>query len=243
MKKTVFITGGSRGIGASCVRKFNSEGWNVVFTYKKEKEAAEALVKELGDGNALALPLDLEKDDIRKILNTGRTYFGVKAYDGLVVNAGISIGGELNRMEDDQISLILQVNLKGAMDTVKYAIPEMIEAKAGNIVLISSMWGFRGASCESVYSATKSGLEGFGRSMALELAPSGIRVNMVAPGVINTDMNKGYSPRELHELKEATPLGRLGEPEDVAQAVYFLISEDSSFITGQVLGVDGGITV
>ena len=117
----------------------------------------------------------------------------------------------------------------------------MVSKGAGAIILISSIWGQSGASCETVYSATKAGIIGFGKSLALELGPAGVRVNVVAPGVIDTDMNKGYTGEELTEMIDSTPLGRIGDPEDVAEGVFFLASEKASFITGQVLGIDGGI--
>lgn len=244
-KKTVFITGGSRGIGRACVNKFFQEGWRVAFTYNNEREASEELARELGEENAVCLRLNLEEDSsqVSKAIKEAKVYFGVSSFDALVVNAGMSISGDLSVIDEGDMEHLIKVNLTGAMNTLRFAAEDLIKEKKGSVVLISSMWGLRGASCESIYSATKAGLIGFGRSMALELAPSNIRVNMVAPGVIDTDMNKGYSEEEIGALSEATPLGRLGRPEEVADGVYFLASENSSFITGQVLTIDGGITV
>ena len=245
MGKTVFITGGSRGIGAACVRKFASEGWSVAFTYANQKDAAQELMKDFGESKVLPLKLSLPDDivNIEGIMKEARTYFGVSAFDALVVNAGISKSGTLDRMDEASIGDLLDVNLKGAIFTVKSAIPEMIREKKGSIVLLSSIWGEKGASCESIYSASKAGIIGFGKSMAQELAPSGIRVNMVSPGVIDTDMNAGYSPDEKEELIRQTPLGKIGDPKEVANGVFFLASDDASFITGQNLLIDGGITM
>ena len=286
MRKTVFITGGSRGIGAACVRKFNKEGWKVAFTYNENEAAAKELILELSgdecdsikivsgnvferagssakidssdsddsstkgflskDSDIIALKLSLgEKDDraeIDKCFELGRRFFGVDSFDGAIVNAGISISGPVDWMKPDDIDTLVNVNLMGSIYTTRTAASEMLKAKTGSIVLISSMWGQRGASCESIYSATKGALDSFGKSLAKELGPSGIRVNIVSPGVIDTEMNKGYSDDDIRMLAEATPLGRIGSADEVAEAVYFLSdSSKSSFITGQILGVDGGI--
>ena len=256
MRKTVLITGGSGGIGAACVKKFAQEDWNVVFTYNTGIEAAEGVKKEvidmLSDVNdaeerILSFHLDLAKGNslerLKDILKEAKTYFGITSVDCCICNAGISKTGLLSQTTQEDIEELISVNLRGAILTAKSLVDDMTSRREGSIILISSMWGYKAASCETVYSATKAGLIGFGRSLAAELGPSGVRVNIIAPGLIDTDMNKGYSRDELNELIDKTPLGRIGTPEDVAKGAFFLASDDASFITGQVLGIDGGLVL
>ena len=146
-------------------------------------------------------------------------------------------------MNEDVVDLLIGINLVGTINVSRKAVSHMVEEKKGNIVMISSMWGQRAASCESIYAATKAGIIGFARSLAAELGPSGIRVNVVSPGVIATDMNREYSDEDMSALADETPLGRIGLPDEVAEAVYYLASDKASFINGQVLGVDGGFAV
>ena len=249
MRKLALVTGGSGGIGEACVLRFLREGWNVVFTYLNNEESkeriCEAAKKEFPEGEpqVLAIRLDLEKASYQEIFDafkSARTYFGSKAFDAVIANAGISISGTLDKMEPEDIEKLLRVNLQGQIYTVKAAIPEMVSEKRGAVILMGSMWGKTGASCESIYSAAKAGLIGLGKSLASELGPSGVRVNVINPGVIDTAMNSVYTEEEINELKDKTPLGRIGRPEDVANACYFLASDQGEFITGQVLGVDGG---
>lgn len=250
MRKSVFITGGSRGIGAACVKKFAEEGWNVAFTYRENKEAAEKVVssaeKNAGEGLVISIPLDLYGESqavyerLADQVKNAQIYFGIKSFDACVCNAGISISGVLPEISPVDVDNLINVNLKGSIMTAKAVLPNMISEKKGSIVLISSVWGVNAASCETVYAASKAGLIGFGKSLAEEVGPSGIRVNIVAPGVIDTDMNKGYTADELDELKRETPLGRIGAPSEVADSVFFLCDDNSAFVTGQVLGVDGG---
>ena len=241
MRKSVFITGGSRGIGAACVELFSKNGFAVAFAYGNDDRAAQKLAAKT---SALAIKADVsDAKQIEKAFDQARTYFGISSFDVVVCNAGISASGLITDMSDEDVDNLIAINLVGTINMSRKAALHMVEAKNGSIVMISSMWGLRAASCESVYAATKAGIIGFARSLAAELGPSGIRVNVVSPGVIATDMNSEYSEADMSALAEETPLGRIGRPEEVAEAVYYLASDKASFINGQVLGVDGGFAI
>lgn len=241
MRKSVFITGGSKGIGAACVELFSKNGFAVAFVYGKDNKAAQKLAAKT---SALAIKADVsDVEQIEKAFDQARTYFGIRSFDVVVCNAGISASGLITDMNEDVVDLLIGINLVGTINISRKAVSHMVEEKKGNIVMISSMWGQRAASCESIYAATKAGIIGFARSLAAELGPSGIRVNVVSPGVIATDMNREYSDEDMSALADETPLGRIGLPDEVAEAVYYLASNKASFINGQVLGVDGGFAV
>ena len=237
--RNVLITGGSRGIGAACVRRFAHEGFDVSFLYEKSERAAEELAEETG---AHAVRCDVsDSGQLRAAAAQVLERTGV--IDVLVCNAGISVEGLIQDLTDEEWSRLSGVNLTGAVNCVRAVVPGMISQKSGSIVLMSSMWGRSGASCEAAYSATKAALIGLGQGLAKELGPSGIRVNMVCPGVIDTDMNRGRSPEDREEIFADTPLGRAGKPEEVAELVYFLTSDKAAFITGQTIGIDGGFVI
>ena len=236
MAQTVFITGGSRGIGAACVRAFAAAGWQVAFTYRVSRETAGALADETG---ALALCADLhEEAAIRRAAAEARGHFG--APDAVVCNAGVAEQKLFQDITDADWQRMLDVNLLGAVRTIRALLPDLLHRKSGSIVTVSSMWGQTGASCESHYAASKAALIGLTKSLAQELGPSGIRVNCVAPGVIDTEMNAMHSGATMQALAMETPLGRIGTAAEVADSVLYLCSERASFITGQVLGVTGG---
>lgn len=236
MGKTVFITGGSRGIGAACVRAFAAAGWQVAFTYRVSRETAGALAEETG---ALALCADLhEEAAICRAAAEARGHFG--APDAVVCNAGIAEQKLFQDITDEDWHRMLDINLLGAVRTIRALLPDLLHRKSGSIVTVSSMWGQTGASCESHYAASKAALIGLTKSLAQELGPSGIRVNCVAPGVIDTEMNAMHSGETMQELAGQTPLGRIGTAAEVADSVLYLCSDHASFITGQVLGVTGG---
>lgn len=239
MNKKVLITGGSRGIGKACVKHFSSLGDNVAFIYNKSHDEAKKLSEETG---AFMICADISTPDgVKKAMDEAIAHFG--KIDILVNNAGISHIGLISDMTDDEWKNILDVNLSSMFLMCREVSKHMVREHSGSIVNIGSVWGRCGASCEVAYSATKAGVRGLTLSLAKELGTSNIRVNCVEPGVIMTDMNSCHSEETLLELKEETPLMKLGDPMDVARAVYFLSSDDASFITGQILGVDGGFAL
>lgn len=241
MKRTAFVTGASRGIGRAIARALAREGCAVGVNYLKEKEKAEELVRELRSEGHAAMAVQADVSDraaITAAIRAVEREFG--EIDVLVNNAGISQQDLFQYTDEALWRRLFAVNVDGAYNTIQTVLPDMIARQSGSIVNISSMWGLRGASCEVSYSATKAAVIGLTRSLAMELAPSHIRVNCVAPGVIRTDMVEKLGQETIDALTEETPLGRIGTPEDIAEAVAFLASEKASFITGQVLTADGG---
>ncbi len=236
MAQTVLITGGSRGIGAACVRVFTSNGWNTAFTYCNSCEAADKLTEETG---ALALRAD-QQDTAAVELAVAEVKARFGTIDAVVCNAGIAEQKLFQNITDADWMRMMDVNLMGAVRTIRAVLPEMLHNHKGSIVTVSSMWGECGASCESHYAASKAAVIGLSKSLAQELGPSNIRVNCVAPGVIDTDMNAMHSDDTMQELADQTPLGRVGAAAEVADSILYLCSDKSSFITGQVLGVTGG---
>lgn len=242
IKKTVVITGGAGGIGKAIAARFADVGYNVVICYHKSGSDADLLCQGINRiTQAYAVCADLRSSaDICAAFQKIAAKFG--GADILINNAGISGIKLFTDFCDTEIIDMLDVNLKGAMLMSKAAIPHMVSNKWGRIINIGSMWGVTGASCEVPYSAAKAGLIGFTKALAKELGPSGITVNCVSPGLINTSMNRAVDAQSLQAIIEATPVCRMGVPEDVAEAVFFLAQNEQGFITGQTLGVDGGLT-
>ena len=229
----VVITGGSRGIGAEGVRQFAQRGDRVYFLYEKEHEKARAVAEETG-----AVPICCDVADGQAV----RAAFAqIPDVDVLVCNAGISITGLLHQLEESQWDRLFDVNVKGVYHCISAAIPCFLKKQSGSIITVSSMWGQVGASCEAAYSATKGAVIALTKALAQELGPSGIRVNCIAPGVIETDMCANVAPEIMEELKNETPIGRNGTPADIAKAMLFLA--DAEFVTGQILPVNGGIVL
>ena len=241
MIKTAFVTGASRGIGRAIAKKLALDGYRVGVNYLKETEKANSLVDELRALGCEAMAVQADVSDAEAITAAIRAVeHAYSPIDLLVNNAGIAQQDLFQYTDAALWRRLFAVNVDGAYNAIQAVLPDMIARRSGNIVNISSMWGLRGASCEVGYSATKAAIIGLTRSLAMELAPSLIRVNCVAPGVIHTDMVDKLGQETIDALREQTPLGRLGTPEDIAQAVAFLASENASFITGQVLTADGG---
>ena len=244
MKRIALVTGSSRGIGRGIALQLAQDGWAVAINYLQQKEKAEALVEQLrSQGHeAIAVQADVSnREAVRKMVATVEAELG--PVELLVNNAGVAGQCLFQDVTDEMWDRYMGVNLGGARNTIQAVLPHMLHEKRGCILNISSMWGLRGASCEVTYSCTKAALIALTRSLAMELAPSHIRVNCIAPGVINTDMVQVLGAETLADLAQQTPLGRLGTPEDIAHAAAFLASEKASFITGQVLSVDGGFIV
>ena len=237
--QTVLVTGGSRGIGREIVRLFASTGYNVAFTYLNSTDMANELAGETG---ALAIRADsaLAEDCVRAV-ETVIERFG--RIDVLVNNAAICDFSLFTDLSTERWNEIIAVNLTSAFVYSRECVKDMLKRKSGNIVNMTSMWGIVGSSCEVAYSAAKAGIIGMTKALAKELGPSGIRVNAVAPGVINTDMNKMIPSEDMSVLCDETPLMRIGEPNEIAKAVAFLASDAASFITGDVLNASGGYVV
>lgn len=239
MMKTVLINGGSRGIGAEIVRIFAQRDYAVAFTYNKSEEEALLLAKETG---AVAIKADSSAEaDVLFAVKEATLALG--HIDCLINNAAVSGTALFTELSLEEWNKTMTVNLTGPFLYSREVSREMIKKKQGRIINISSMWGVVGASCEVCYSASKAALIGMTKALAKELGPSGITVNAIAPGVIETEMNAHLSEDEMKALCDETPLMRIGKPREVAEAAYFLASDEASFITGEVMNVSGGFVV
>ena len=238
-RKRALVTGGSGGIGGGAVRQLAAQGIETVFLYHRGREAAAALTAETG---MKGIRLDIS-DGSRVAQALSEEINACGGFDILVNAAGIAGFSLFQEIGDDAWQRMLAVNLSGAFYCCKAVLPYMIRQKWGRIVNISSMWGITGSACEVHYSAAKAGLIGLTKALAAEEAPSGITVNCIAPGVIDTAMNRPLGEETLRELAAQTPAGRLGTPEEVASLVGYLCSEEAGFITGQVICQSGGFVM
>ena len=242
MKHTVLVTGSSRGIGAGIAHRFALEGHRVAIHYREREDLARALYDELSGAGCSVLLVsgDLTVPaDVAKIVDTVRASFGF--IDVLVNNAGVALPMQLvTETSLADWNRVLETNVTSMFLVTNAVLPEMISERFGAIVNISSMWGVTGGSCEVAYSASKAAVIGYTKALAKEVAPSGVRVNCIAPGFVLTDMTRAFPRETIDAICEETPLLRAGTPEDIAGAALFLASDDAAFITGQVLSVDGG---
>ena len=233
------VTGASRGIGREIAKELARKGHKVIANYNKSFEEAQKLQQELQNEN---IEIDIfkadvsKREEIKEMVKYTENKFG--KIDILVNNAGISMEKVFTDITDEDWNNMMQTNLYSAFCTTQEVLPNMINNKSGCIINISSVWGLVGASCESIYSISKAGIDAMTKSLAKELGPSNIRVNSIAPGFIDTDMNKNLSEEEKNEIIEETPLQKIGKPEDIARCVNYLIED--KFITGQVISINGG---
>jgi 3-oxoacyl-[acyl-carrier protein] reductase len=234
----VLITGASGGIGIAISKAFLENGFDTVLVYNSNDKSVAELEKQY-PARAVSVKADVRNhSEVKAAFDVAKRVFG--GVDILVNNAGVDTFGCFQLLSDSELDRVIDTNLKGTYYCCEESFSHMNDKKYGVIINISSIWGVKGASCEAAYSATKAGIIGLTQALADELAPSGIRVNCIAPGVIDTPMNEHLGKETLDELKNMTPLNRLGTPEDIAQAVLFLAGDGASFITGQTLTVDGG---
>ena len=243
-KKTVLITGASRGIGRAAAEIFAAKGFSVILNYNNSEDKALGLTEKLTKLGADILPFRADVADPRQVnrmVMAGEKRFG--GIDVLVCNAGRAEQLLFTDITPDQWRDMMAVTVDAAYYCCRAVLPGMIRNKRGKIVLVSSIWGIAGASCEVHYSTAKAALIGMTKALAKELGPSNIQVNCVAPGVIDTDMNRGLDTEARGMLERETPLGRLGTPREAADSIYFLASEQADFITGQVLSPNGGLVI
>lgn len=237
--KNVLITGGSRGIGHACVEKFAHEGYTVSFIYNNSDSAAGELSAKTG---AYAIKADLS-DPKGAVAACEGAIGQMGSVDILINNAGISLIKLFTDTTDEDYYNIVNTNLGGTFFVTREVTKNMISNHSGRIVNIGSMWGKVGASCEAVYSASKAAIEGFTKALAKELGPSGICVNCIEPGVINTEMNAELDENTLKELCDETPVGRIGDADELAEFIFSVATEKSGFLTGQIIGFDGGFAI
>ncbi|MDE6471978.1 MAG: SDR family oxidoreductase [Clostridia bacterium] len=242
--KTAIISGASRGIGRAIAISLAKEGYAVIVGYchnkDKSKEVCDLIIKEGGIAEAYKCDVSIA-DDVKAMVEYVKAKYST--IDAVIANAGIGAYGMLIDHSDETIMKVVNTNLVGCITLCREAGRVMLSQKNGSIVTLSSMWGQVGGSCESVYSATKGGIIAFSKALAKEFAPNGVRVNCVAPGFIDTDINSNLTKDNIDSIIADVPLGRAGTPQDVANAVAWLVSEKASYVTGQVLSVNGGLII
>lgn len=244
MNYNILITGASGGIGAAIARKFAEDGHKLILCYNKNEHSALEIYNHCIEkgGDCLLKQCDLScENQVKALIEEAEAQLG--PINIVINNAGISHWGLLQDMSSEEWDKLFAVNVRSCFLTCKYTLPAMVRSSFGRIINISSMWGQVGASCEVAYSASKGAVIAMTKALAKEAGPSGITVNCIAPGVIDTPMNAAFSPETIAELKEETPVGRIGAPEDVASMVKYLVSPEASFITGQIIGINGGFII
>lgn len=243
MNRTALITGASGGIGAATAKELAKNGYDLILHCNSNKEKALSLKDEIEKSSgvkAYVVSADLSVPDGAAEL--AKKALGIcDRIDVLVNNAGVAYQELFQLTDNEKVRRLFEVNLMSAMELTKALLPSMINNRCGKIINVSSMWGIAGASCEVHYSASKAALVGFTKALAKEVGPSGINVNCVAPGYIDTEMNSSFDEDTVKEIADSTPLMRIGTPEDVAYLITFLASDRASFITGQTITVDGGL--
>lgn len=238
--KTVLVTGGSRGIGKAIVEKFAENGYQVILNYNKSLESAQKIEKEHKNIKIFKADVTNRKEVQAMIEYTNNTFGNI---DVLINNAGIGCTGLLQEMAFEEWQKIFDVNVNGTFHCTQIVLPQMIKNHSGKIINISSIWGLVGSSCEVAYSASKAAIVGFTKALAKEVGPSGITVNAIAPGIIMTDMVSQYTMEEFDSIRAQIPLGEIGSTRDIANSAFFLASDESNYITGQVLSPNGGWVV
>jgi len=240
--KSVLVTGASRGIGRAIAKKFAEKGYFVAINYYKSKSLAEELKKEILLSGGIAEIFGADVSDCGQVKNMiAEIMATIGKIDVLINNAGIAPKqGLFTDFSEEDMKSVFETDIFGMMNCAREVIPHMVQNKCGKIVNISSVWGICGGSCEVLYSSAKAAVIGFTKSLAKELAPSNINVNCVAPGLIDTDMNGHLSKEDKDAFCEDVPAGRMGKAEEVADSVFFLASDEATYINGQVLTVDGG---
>lgn len=244
MGKTVIVTGGSKGIGAATAILFAQKGWNVCVNFNESYESASLLCRSLTENGFSVMAQKANVANKMEVdLMVKETLYKFGSLDVIINNAGVAYEGLITDTDEVDFDRIIDVNLKGVFNCCKAVTPAMVSRKSGCIINISSMWGQVGASCEVAYSAAKAGVIGLTKALAKELAPSGITVNCIAPGIIETGMNSNLTVEELNDFVNEVPLGRMGSADEIAEAAYFLSSPAAEYITGQVLGINGGYVI
>ncbi len=244
MSKTVLITGASKGIGANMAIRYAEKGYNVVMNYNNSVQSAILLQKSLKESgyNVIAYKANV-KNRLEVELMVKEALYRFGSIDILINNAGISSQGLFTDMSEQEWNDIVGTNLTGVFNCTQAVLPHMINQKSGSILNISSMWGEVGASCEVAYSATKAAVIGMTKALAKEVGPSGITVNCITPGLIDTAMNQNLAIEDVSAIIDQTPVGRIGNTNDIASTAIFLTSDEASFITGQIIGVNGGFVI
>ena len=244
MGKTVIVTGGSKGIGAATAILFAQKGWNVCVNFNESYESASLLCRSLTENGFSVMAQKANVANKMEVdLMVKETLYKFGSLDVIINNAGVAYEGLITDTDEVDFDRIIDVNLKGVFNCCKAVTPAMVSRKSGCIINISSMWGQVGASCEVAYSAAKAGVIGLTKALAKELAPSGITVNCIAPGIIETGMNSNLTVEELNDFVNEVPLGRMGSADEIAEAAYFLSSPAAEYITGQVLGINCGYVI